>query len=427
VIVDHLRGDPDLPIVTGRVVNAFQLPNWNLPDQQALSGFVSKELNGGQKNVWVNDDTPGQVQTQLRSAHMASGLHMGYITRISEPAGRQEKRGEGAELRTDGQAAVRAAQGLLLTTFARPAANGDAFSVDEVNEQLAASFELADNLAQIAQTAGANDGEQKNVAALLKDQAVAIKGNGELAQFNDPQLVLASPAGGTISTPEQIHLSSGRATAVTAGTDLSIATGGSLLASMRQGVRLFAYKIGMRLIAAAGDIDIKALKDSINLLAKLNVTVSANKIRISAQEEVEISGGGSYTRWNAGQVTTGTTGAFLVHSDGRTFTGPDNIGKPQLPTPLELPESLNVTLGALTGEAHRYVSEPYELYKGTAKIDEGVTDEYGRVVVKDHKPGTLAYKVKLVNGGQFDLKVKDALDADSEHTEHRTNRGERLV
>ena len=78
----------------------------------------------------------------------------------------------------------------------------------------------------------------------------------------------------------------------------------------------------------AGDIDVKALKDSINLLAKLNVTVTATKITISAQQEVEINGGGSYTRWTSGQIKHGTSGGFEVHSANRTFTGPDSVSTP---------------------------------------------------------------------------------------------------
>jgi type VI secretion system secreted protein VgrG len=73
------------------------------------------------------------------------------------------------------------------------------------------------------------------------------------------------------------------------------------------------------------------------------------------------------------------------------------------------------------------VSEPYELFKGDAKIGQGVTDEFGRVIVTNHQAGTKAYRVKLSNGGQFDLKVKDALVADPGHVEQRSNRGERAI
>jgi type VI secretion system secreted protein VgrG len=427
VVVPFLNGDPDRPLITARVGNGTNQPQWNLPAQQALSGFVSKEFGGEQNNVWLKDDTQGQVQTQIRSDHLESGLHMGYITRVSEPTGRGEKRGEGAELRTDGIAAVRGARGLLLTTHPRSGATGDAFSVDEVNLQLANAQDTAASLAQSAQSAGAQDGEQKGVATSLKAQAKDIQGGGSLKQFGKPHLVLASPSGVAASTPENIHLSSGRTTAVTSGEHVSVSTGGGFFASARNALRLFAYQAGMRLIAAAGDIDVKALKDSINLLAKLNVTVTATKITISAQQEVEINGGGSYTRWTAGQIKHGTSGGFEVHSASRTFVGPDSVSTPNMPALPPEKEQLHFALGALPGEGPQYVSEPYELYKGGAKIGEGVTDEFGRVLVKDHQPGTPAYQVKLANGGQFDLKVKDALQGDPDHVDQRSNRGERLV
>jgi type VI secretion system secreted protein VgrG len=426
-VVSFLDGDPDRPIITARVGNGANRPQWNLPAQHMLSGFVSKEIGGAQNNVWLKDDTNGQVQTQIRSDHLESGFHAGYITRVSEPAGRGEKRGEGLELRTDGHAAMRGARGLLLTTHPRPGATGDAFSVDEVNLQLASAQDTAASLAQSAQSAGAQDGEQKVVATSLKAQAKAIQGGGALKQFEQPHLVLASPAGVAASTPEQIHLSSGKTTAVTSGEHVSVSTGGGFFASARRALRLFVNEAGMRLIAAGGDIDVKALKDSINLLAKLNVTVTASKITISAQQEVEINGGGSYTRWTAGQIKHGTSGGFEVHSASRTLTGPDSVSTPAIPALPPEKEQMHFALGALPGEAHQFASEPYDLYKGGAKIGEGVTDEFGRVVVKDHQPGTPAYQVKLANGSHYDLNVKDALQGDPDHTDQRTNRGERLA
>ena len=426
VEVAFVNGDPDLPIIVGRAANAFNMPPFALPKNQTLAGYRSREVGGRRANTLALDDTNGKIQAHLSSDEGTSQLNLGYITRIAGNAGRQDERGRGAELRTDGKAAVRGAEGLLLTTFSRPAANGDAFSVDEIDAQLSESQELAEGLAHTAQSVHAHDGEQTTIVTSLKAQANAIRGGGKLNQFWDPQLVLASPAGIVASTPEQIHLSSGRAAAVTVGTDMSVSTGGGLFASMRKALRLFVYQAGMRLVAAAGDIDLKALKDSINLLAKLNVTVVADRIRISAQQEVEISGGGSYTRWRAGEITSGTNGNFEVHSAGRIFTGPDNKSSPLVLDAPELPENLHFTLGAQPGAANRYVDEPYELFKGTAKIGEGVTDEFGRVIVMNHQPGTSEYRVKLSNGGEFNLKVRDALNHDPEHVDLRSNRGERV-
>ncbi|KWF38128.1 type VI secretion protein ImpA [Burkholderia pseudomultivorans] len=322
VAVSFIDGDPDRPVVTGRLGNGINRAQWALPAQQALSGFVSKELGGHQNNVWLKDDTPGQVQTQLRSDHLESGLHMGYLTRVSEPAGRQDKRGEGVELRTDGHAAVRGAKGLLLTAYERAGARGDAFSIDEVTQQLTQAHATANGLAQAAKAAEAQDGEQNEIAAALESQTKAIAGGGALKQFTEPQVVVASPAGIAASTPDQIHLSSGNTAAITSGNHVSVSAGGGFFASARRALRMFVYEAGMRFVAAGGDIDLKALKDGINLLAKLNVTVTADKVTISARHEVQISGGGSYVKFDANGIEHGTPGNFVAYASSHSLPGP---------------------------------------------------------------------------------------------------------
>jgi type VI secretion system secreted protein VgrG len=47
VIVDFLEGDPDRPIITGRVYNADQAPPYALPDNQTRSTFMSRSTTGG--------------------------------------------------------------------------------------------------------------------------------------------------------------------------------------------------------------------------------------------------------------------------------------------------------------------------------------------------------------------------------------------
>jgi type VI secretion system secreted protein VgrG len=47
VIVSFLEGDPDRPIITGRVYNAEQMPPYDLPDHQTVSTFMSRSSKGG--------------------------------------------------------------------------------------------------------------------------------------------------------------------------------------------------------------------------------------------------------------------------------------------------------------------------------------------------------------------------------------------
>ncbi len=101
VIVSFYGGDPDQPIVTGSVFNAMNTPPWSLPDQQALSGFRSRELMpgggnsaAGRSNHLILDDTEQKIQAQLKSDHAHSQLSLGHITRIANNQGRQDARGE---------------------------------------------------------------------------------------------------------------------------------------------------------------------------------------------------------------------------------------------------------------------------------------------------------------------------------------------
>ena len=53
VVVDFLNGDPDYPLITGRVYNAMQMPPWDLPANKTQSGFLTRSTKGGRARPWV--------------------------------------------------------------------------------------------------------------------------------------------------------------------------------------------------------------------------------------------------------------------------------------------------------------------------------------------------------------------------------------
>ena len=60
VIVEFLEGDPDRPIITGRVYNAESMPPYGLPAGAVQSGIKSNSTKGGGGyNEYVLDDTKG--------------------------------------------------------------------------------------------------------------------------------------------------------------------------------------------------------------------------------------------------------------------------------------------------------------------------------------------------------------------------------
>jgi type VI secretion system secreted protein VgrG len=60
VIVDFLEGDPDRPIITGRVYNAEQVPPYPLPASGTQSGIISRSSKSGASDnfneIWFEDE-----------------------------------------------------------------------------------------------------------------------------------------------------------------------------------------------------------------------------------------------------------------------------------------------------------------------------------------------------------------------------------
>lgn len=70
VIVDFYEGDPDRPIITGRVYNSDQMPAWALPGKMNWSGFKTRSTKGGSAdnaNELRFDDTKGSENIVLHA------------------------------------------------------------------------------------------------------------------------------------------------------------------------------------------------------------------------------------------------------------------------------------------------------------------------------------------------------------------------
>ena len=390
VIVDHLRGDPDLPIVTGRVVNAFQLPNWKLPDNQALSGFRSHELNGGRANHLLMDDTEGKIQTQLSSDHALSQLNLGSITRVPGNAGRQDARGEGFELRTDEHGVVRAAAGMLITTEARQNAQSHAKDMGETVQRLTQARELQENLTELAQQHAAQDEgmDQGEVAKALAAQNDAIRGGTETSdnafpEFTEPHLTLASPAGIQSTTEGSTHIASGQHLALTTGGHVGIAAGQGVFASVARGARFFARKLGISAIAASGKVRIEAKQDGIDIRARevIEFMSTTDWINLTAKKGIRLNGGGAELEISAKGITGYTDGAFQIHASDHQTQG-------RKAKPVKLPLS-DISQAKMAehfvlmerGSGLRLPGQRYRIALADGQLIEGTTNELGETAL----------------------------------------------
>ncbi|BEV16754.1 type VI secretion system tip protein VgrG [Herbaspirillum sp. DW155] len=337
VIVQWLGGHPDRPIITGSVVNQLNMPPWTLPSQAALSGLRSRELApkagntpGGRSGHVLFDDTHEAIQTQVRSDAFDSQLALGHVTRIEHHGGRQDARGEGFELRTDAHGVVRAAQGLVLTSEPRPKARGHVTDLGETVGRLAQAQGTVASLSKLAQEHQAQDkdADQHDAAQAIQAQNAAIKGdgaaqNGRFPELAEPHLVLSSPSGIEASSGASTHLASAEHAALTAGSHVSVTAGKSFFASAAEKLSLLAYRLGAKLIAASGRVEIQAQNDGMEILAQKVVDIISTRdwINLKAKKGIRLNGGGSELVIAEG-ITGFTQGAHHVHAADHQTLGP---------------------------------------------------------------------------------------------------------
>ncbi|WP_043229050.1 type VI secretion system Vgr family protein, partial [Burkholderia glumae] len=248
--------DCDRPIVLHRVYNGKVKPQWH--SNGILSGYRSKEFGGSGYNQMVMDGATGQNRVQLMSSSANSMLHLGYLIEQSGNA-RGAYVGSGFDLRTDHYGAVRASQGLYVTTHAKPA-NSQQLDVREAQQQLVDAESLVEAMSQASQAHRAESLEEgrtalKAFAEATQDGAqggasggrTAGGGTGSANAFKEPVMLMASPAGIALSTQDSLHLSSDVQTNLVSGQGTFVASGKSLVASVAEKISLFVQNAGMKL------------------------------------------------------------------------------------------------------------------------------------------------------------------------------------
>ncbi|CAH0145544.1 Actin cross-linking toxin VgrG1 [Massilia sp. Bi118] len=392
VIVQWLGGCPDRPIITGAVFNELNMPPWTVPTQKALTGFRSRELtpnggnaSGGRSNHLILDDTNGQIQAQLKSDHQHSQLSLGYITRIENNRGRMDARGEGWEIATNAWGVAQAGKGMLITTEARPNATSQVKDMDETIQRLACALQNQKDHADVAEKNRAQEsGQQSRVAASVKAQNDAVRGDGassakcSFPELSEPHLILASAAGIATTTAQSTHIASEVDTAITTGKSVAIAAGDGFFASVVTTLRLFVQRAGMKLTAMAGDIDVQTLSDSINLLAKLNITQTGNRIVINAKEDIVINGGGSYVKFSKAGIEHGTTGTFVAHAASHSFVDPKSLALASN----EMEKGHFDQTPVLRDLDGPLANRKFELTREDGTIIKGATDAEGRMPIQ---------------------------------------------
>ena len=344
VIVSFLEGDPDRPIITGRVYNGERQPLWH--SNGLLSGFHTQNYRSSGYNELLFDDATDQSRIRLGTDHHYSELNLGYLIH-QQGNGRGQYRGEGFELRSDAYGAVRAHKGLYLSSWGQHQAKGDQTAVEPVTQQLDRTYQLHKQLSDLAirhQSEGLTSlapleaAHSENKGTQI-GQSGKQGGQGQADGMQTPWLHIASPAGISVTTPKSTHLAQQEHLSLSSGQDTTVATGKSLLATIAEKFSLFVYNAGIKLCAAKGDIDVQAQSDNINVTAKkdINMQAASGKITEVASEEITFSSGGAYIRLKGGNIELHAPGTIDVKGAQQLFDGPAGMSNALSRLPNGLP------------------------------------------------------------------------------------------
>ncbi|WP_336931869.1 type VI secretion system Vgr family protein [Acinetobacter bereziniae] len=409
VVVDFFAGDIDRPFVVGRIHEGYRYPTkfddkGKLPDTKKLAGIKSKEYQGSGYNQLRFDDTTNQISSQLHSSHGATQLNLGNLSYPKETE-TSEGRGEGFELRTDQWGAIRAGQGLLLSTHAQDGASGNHLDTTEPKSQLENSLENAKALSEVAkhqQTDPLDNLEHLKsfVAALEKDDTEQTKSQADA--FKQALMILASPNSIALSSNQDIHLSADGQISHSASDSINLSTQKSVVAHAQNKISLFATQEGARLYAGKGKVEIQAQNDGADLIARKGVEIISTEDRIEfiAKKKIVILSDTSMLEVSGKGVLTTTPGLFESKAGQHKFESGQKIVTTLPNIPNSNLEGFNQGFNLISDEQIKNL--PFKLfnskhsYQFNANLDEEQQTQFVQT-------GTEAEKLELKYSGDDDI------------------------
>jgi type VI secretion system VgrG family protein len=338
VLIGYVGGDCDRPIVLHRVYNGSVQPQWH--SNGILSGYRSKEYSGSGFNEMVLDDATGQNRARLFSSTGNSLLHLGYLIDQSGNA-RGSYLGSGFDLKTDSYGAVRASQGLYVSTHPKQASSQQ-LDVSEARQQLVSAGSVVESMSQASEAHQAGslsdghdalktftDATQSSAQGTSSGGRTAGGGTGSANTFKSPVMLMASPSGIALSTQQSVHVASEQQTNFVSGQSTFIASGKSLAASAVEKISLFVQNAGMKLFAAKGKVEVRAYSDNVEVTAQKTVKMlsATGSIEAIAKEQVLLTSGGAYIRVKDGNIEIHAPGKIDIKGAQHSFAGPTSLAE----------------------------------------------------------------------------------------------------
>lgn len=279
------EGNPDRPYIAGVKHDSAHT------DHVTIQNYKRNVLRTPANNKIRLDDERGKEHIKVSTEYGGkSQLNLGHLV----DAGKQQ-RGEGFELRTDLWGAVRAKKGIFISADAQDKAQGQVLDMTDALAQLHEAQSLVEALCSATEVAKAE-------LADLQTQKVMM--SETLAELKKSAMLLSAPEGIAQVTPKSLQLSAGENIISTSGKNSDFSVLKKFTVAAGETVSLFAQKLGIKIFAGKGKVEIQAQGDEMLLdaLKDIRISSSEGRILISAKNEIILTSGGGYIRIGDGTV-----------------------------------------------------------------------------------------------------------------------------
>ncbi|HHA1399709.1 TPA: type VI secretion system Vgr family protein [Enterobacter bugandensis] len=361
VAIGFEDGNPDRPYIAGVLHDSAH------GDHVTIRNYKRNVLRTPANNKIRLDDERGKEHIKVSTEYGGkSQLNLGHLV----DSGKQQ-RGEGFELRTDSWGAIRAQKGIFISADAQARAQG------QVLEMQAAVSNLGDARAQMqaisddAQTATANPADLQAQITLLEQQLTDLKKS---------VLLMSAPDGVALTSGQHLQVSAGQNLIATAGKNADVSVVKNLFIGVGSALSVFVRKLGIRLIANQGPVQVQAQNDLMALLARKEISIVSTEddIKIIAKKKLTVNGGGSYITLDVNAIESATLGDFRTRA-GHYARQTRAQHKPDIsPLATAIDDgSHNIRYLCTDDNGTPMLNTPYKAFLADGSVIEGVSDGEG--------------------------------------------------
>ena len=309
VIVDFLEGDPDQPIITGRVYNEECQPPFGFPAGAVISGIKSDTHKGGGYNELSMDDTAGKEQVthprpvqhgQRRSStirrdhsQLPHGRRSTSTTRRPSGATRSCSVGADQSITVGANRTLTVGSNQTTSIGSNESLTVGAAKTETIAAAKALTIGAAYQVsvgAAMNETIGGLKAEEIGAAKMVNVAAVSSENVGSNKSTNAGGNI-SEAAGGNISEAAggNISESAGGNISNSAGSDVAISAGSKVSASAGSD---FSGSAGAKMgLSAGGDFSIAGkAKGSIDIASELVIKCGGASIVLKSGGEITIKG-----------------------------------------------------------------------------------------------------------------------------------------